>query len=178
MRVRIAFLAPLIVIAAVAIALGATAAGAAASTTTAVYSLNGSATMFGGSPIGCIDSCFPPSSTATGSASCSVCLPTGPVFGSFSLDLPTITTFPPSPCRIKTISGTLSISWDSGLVSTTAVNGRFIDDKPILTLEGSFGASDPVFPGDPLSIVLTNFPPSPCTTATNTVTGALTIATG
>jgi hypothetical protein len=148
----------------------------AAASTSAVYGLSGTATMYG-SPIGCVD-CLPASSTASGSASCSVCFPPGPVFGSFTLDLPTITTFPPSPCRVKTISGTLTISWDSGLVSTASVSGRFIDDKSILNLDGSFDTNDPVFPGDPLTIVLDNYPPSPCTTATNPVSGALTISTG
>lgn len=168
----------LAVTAAAAATLALTTAAAGAGTTSAVYSLTGSATMYGSAPLGCIDSCTPPSSTASGSASCSLCYLPGPLFGSFNLDLPTITTFPPSPCKIKTISGTLSISWDSGLVSSALVSGRFIDDKSILTLEGTFDATDPVFAGEPLAIVLTNYPPSPCTTATNTVSGALTISTG
>jgi hypothetical protein len=134
--------------------------------------------MYGSAPIGCLDSCFPASATATGDATCSVCYPLAPVFGSLSLDLPIITTFPPSPCKVKTISGTLSVSWDSSLVSTASVSGRFVDDKPILTLAGSFSATDPVFASHPLKIVLNNFPPSPCTTATNTISGALTISTG
>lgn len=166
---------PIVLLALTAATALAVAAAPAAASTGALYSLTGTATMYG-SPLGCID-CLPASATASGTASCSVCYPTDPVFGSFSLDLPTITTFPPSPCRAKTISGTLSITWDSGLVSSAPVSGRFIDDKPILTLEGSFFSSDPVLPGEPLAIALDNFPPSPCTTATNTVSGALTIRT-
>jgi hypothetical protein len=35
-----------------------------------------------------------------------------------------------------------------------------------------------VFAGEPLAIVLDNYPPSPCTSATSPVSGALTISTG
>jgi hypothetical protein len=157
---------------ALAVVLALPAAAGAASTTTVQYSLTGTATV---SPSTCIDCLF--SDTATGTATCSTCLAGDPAAGSFSLDLPTYTTHPPSPCRIKTISGTLSVAWDSGLTSAADVSGHFKDDKPTLILSGNFPATDPVFPSGPLEIVLNNFPPSPCTAATNTVTGTLDIST-
>jgi hypothetical protein len=160
----------LVVAAALAVVLLAPAGGGAASSSTTSYSLVGTATV---TPL-CLDCLF--SDTATGNATCSLCLPDKPNSGSFSLDLPSITTFPPSPCRIKTISGTLSVIWDSGQSSTVNVSGHFIDGKPIVTLSGKFDPSDSVYPSDLTKIILNNFPPSPCTGATIAVTGALTIS--
>jgi hypothetical protein len=159
----------LAVVAALAIALALPAAAGAATSTTVEYSLTGTATV---APSSCIDCLF--SDTATGAATCSLCSPDS---GSLSLDLPTFTAYPPSPCRIKAISGTLSVAWDSGLTSVAAVSGHFKDDKPILILSGNFSPTDPVFASDPLEIVLNNYPPSPCTAATNTVAGTLEIST-
>jgi hypothetical protein len=155
--------------AALAVALALPAAAGAAATTTVQYSLTGTATV---SPSTCIDCLF--SDTATGTATCGLCSPGS---GSLSLDLPTFTAYPPSPCRIKTISGTLSIAWDSSVTSAAVVSGHFKDDKPILILSGNFSPTDPVFPDDPLEILVNNYPPSPCTAATTTVTGTLEIAT-
>jgi hypothetical protein len=149
--------------------------GAGAVSATASYSLAGAATMTPGTGT-CLD-CLPPSAAATGTATCSVCLAGKPDSGSFSLDLRTIVVFPPSPCRIKRISGTLTVSWGTGQTSTVNVSGHLIDGKPILTLAGAFPASDTTFASDSLEFVLNNFPPSPCTAATNTVSGALTIST-
>jgi len=44
-------------------------------------------------------------SVTTGSASCSACQPGDPAAGNFTLSLPTITTYHPDACRIKTMSG-------------------------------------------------------------------------
>jgi len=175
MTVRSRTTAALLAVAAALVMMAAApAAGAAASPATAGYALSGTATMTPGTGF-CLD-CLPPSASATGTATCSLCLPGKPGAGTFTLDLPAITTHPPNPCRIKTISGPLSATWDTGQTSTATVSGRFIDGKPILTLTGTFSPADPIWPADPVDIVLTNFPPNPCTAAINTVTGDMAIS--
>jgi hypothetical protein len=150
-------------------------AGAAASTTV-VYSLAGTATMAPGTP-GCID-CAPASASSSGTATCSACRVGDPAGGTFSLSLTQIRLFPPNPCRVKTISGTLSVTWSDATTSTAAVSGHFTDDKPILTLTGTIDPSSTRFQAGPIRVVLNNHPPNPCSAATNAVTGALQIATG
>lgn len=122
----------------------------------------------------CIDGVGCPMS-ATGTVACNVCLEGKPSSGAFSLNL-TYTTHPPSPCKVKSVSGALSITWDNGLTSTAGVDGRFIDGKPILTLSGSFTALDPTFASAAFKAQLNNFPPNPCLAATNTISGLLAIS--
>lgn len=123
----------------------------------------------------CIDGVGCPMS-ATGTVACNVCMEGKPSSGAFSLNL-TYITHPPSPCKVKSVSGALSITWDNGLTSTAGVDGRFIDGKPILTFSGSFAASDPTFASAAFKAQLNNFPPNPCLAATNTISGLLAIST-
>lgn len=123
----------------------------------------------------CIDGVGCPMS-ASGTVACSVCTEGQPSSGAFSLNL-TFITHPPSPCKVKSVSGALSITWDNGLTSTASLDGRFIDGKPILTLSGSFSASDPTFASAAFKAQLNNFPPNPCLAATNTISGLLAIST-
>ena len=165
----------LVLAAAATVLLALPAGGAAASSTAVSYELAGTATTSGNLDSCTLDSCFF-SSTASGMATCSVCLSGKPSSGSFSLTASTVRTFPPNPCRIKSISYMLDVTWDTGQTSSAAVSGKFMDGKSILTLSGSFVASDPVYPSDPQKLVLNNFPPNPCTSATNAITGTMTIS--
>jgi len=157
-----------------AVALGAPAVGGAASSTTRTYSLSGTTTTTPGG--GCLD-CLAFSSVTTGSATCTACLPGDPAAGTFTLNLPTITTYQPNPCRIKTMSGTLIINWNNGTTSTAIVSGHFDQSQPILHLSGQFDVESLVqwsyeHPG----IAIPNFPTSPCVETTNPVSAALVIS--
>lgn len=153
----------------------APAAGGAASSTTRMYTVSGTTTSIPGG--GCLD-CLPFSSTTTGSATCSACLPGDPLGGTFTLSLPSITTYRPSRCLIKTISGTLRFTWFDGGSSTATVAGRFVDDKGILRLVGQFD-DEPFldWAGDQVGIVLNNYPSSPCVETVNPVSAVLVIST-
>jgi hypothetical protein len=170
-------LAGLLVLAAVlSIVLGVPATGGAAPSTTRMYSLSGTTTNTPGAPPGCFD-CPSFSSETTGSAFCSGCLPGDPISGSFTLDLPTITTYRPDDCRIKTISGTLQVIWDNGKSSTANIAGRFVDDKLTLHLSGSFDVSNfQQWSEEKLGIKLHNYPNTPCVQTTNPVSAALVIS--
>jgi len=111
---------------------------------------------------------------AQGTVSTASAPPGAPATGSFTLDISQVNAFPPSPCRAKTIAGTLRVSWTDGRTTSATVNGRFHDSKPILYLSGTTDASSTAFPPSPMNGVLVNFPPSPCVAATNAITGALT----
>jgi hypothetical protein len=126
-----------VLLAVLSIVLGVPSVGGATPSTTRVYSLSGTTTITPGGPPGCFD-CLAFSSVTTGSATCSACLPGDPISGSFTLSLPTITTYRPDPCRIKTISGTLQVIWDNGKSSTANMSGHFVDDKLTLHLTGTF----------------------------------------
>jgi hypothetical protein len=84
----------------------------------AVYNLDGTGTpLLTGSPCDVnSDTC----GTATGDVTC-----------------PSIRFSPTDPYRSLRVAGTLTITWDTGLVSTAAVSGRFIDGKPFLALSGA-----------------------------------------
>jgi hypothetical protein len=158
--------------AAVAIALVVPAGSGAATSNPVTYSLAGTATMAGNGFCTPENPCV---ASAGGSASCASNCAGRPAGGSFSLDLPTITTYS-NTCRIKKIRGTLTMLWDTSETSTANVSGHFIDSKPILTLSGTWPPG-PIFPSGPIKIVLNNFPPNPCTAATNAITGTLKIGT-
>jgi hypothetical protein len=68
------------------------------------------------------------------------------------------------------------MSWSDGTASTTTVSGKFRDSKT-LALAGTFSSTDPVNPNAAATILVNNFPPSPCVAATNSITGALQITT-
>src|SRR5205807_6028205 len=127
--------------------------------------LAGTATMAPATP-GCLD-CAPASATSSGTATCSACRPGDPAGGAFSLSLTQIRSFPPNPCRVKTISGTLSVTWSDATFSTAAVSGHFTDGKPIVALTGTVDPSSTRYSPDPIKVVLNNYPPNPCTAATN-----------
>jgi hypothetical protein len=156
--------------AAVAVVLSAPAA---ASATTADYQLVGTGTVTPG--LGCLD-CTPPTMDAAGTVACALCLPGKPESGTFSVAT-IVSTFPPSPCKVKGVTGTLQVLWSNGSVSTTSVSGKFRDSKT-LALAGTFFPTDLVFPTDPTKVTLNNYPPNPCTAATNAITGALAITVG
>jgi len=111
---------------------------------------------------------------AQGMVSTASAPPGAPASGIFTLGISQFSTFPPSPCRAKTVSGTLRVSWTDGRTTTATVNGRFHDSKPILYLSGTTDASSTAYPPSPMNSVLVNFPPSPCVAATNAITGTLT----
>jgi rRNA maturation protein Nop10 len=136
----------------------------------AVYNLNGTGTpLVTGSPCDITsDSC----GTAFGGVTCNVCVGL-PSTGNFRLTLPSIRFSPTDPYRSLRVAGTLTITWDTGLVSTAPVGGRFIDGKPFLALSGRFAPSDPYSPGDPYKILL-NWPDATSNTA---VDGSLAIST-
>jgi hypothetical protein len=68
---------------------------------------------------------------------------------------------PPSPCKVKTVTGTLDVSWADGKSSTASVGGKLRDSKA-MSLSGTFSSTDLNYPGLPAAILLNNFPPSPC----------------
>jgi len=112
---------------------------------------------------------------AQGTVSAASAPPGAPATGSFTLSISEINTFPPSPCRAKTVAGTLRISWTDGRTTTASVSGRFHDTKPVLYFSGTTDASSTAFPPGPSARgVLVNFPPNPCVAATNAITGTIT----
>jgi hypothetical protein len=141
--------------------------------TMVTYSLAGTATTNGS--FGCIDCLFV--MEASGTATCAACDPTDPISGAFDVSITTITSYPPSPCKVKSLGGELSVTWADGTTSSASVDGHFIDGKPILVLDGQYPPG-PIFGGDTFALVLNNFPPSPCLAATNPVSGTLTMNTG
>jgi hypothetical protein len=152
----------------VAIALGAPAAASASSVS---YSLAGTGTSI---PGGCLD-CQGPMMDASGTATCSVCVAGKPSSGDFTITLG-VQTYPPNPCKVKSVSGALDVTWSDGTTSTAALSGKFRDSKAF-ALAGTFGSTDPVYPGASATILLNNFPPSPCLAATSPIAGPLDIST-
>jgi len=144
--------------------------GGAAAEPFAVYNLDGTGTaLVTGSPCDVTtDTC----GTAIGDVTCNVCVGL-PSTGSFRLTLPSIRFAPTDPFRSLRVAGTLTITWDTGLVSTATVSGRFIDGKPFLALSGRFQPSDPYLPSDPHKI-LVNWPDVTSDTA---ISGSLAIST-
>jgi hypothetical protein len=145
---------------------------AAASATTFIYSLAGTGTA---TPGGCLD-CTGPTMDATGTATCSVCAPGKPESGTFTIKT-NVTTHPPSPCKLSSVSGTLEVIWSDASISNANVSGKLRDSKA-LALAGAFYPGDPTFPGDPMKVLLNNFPSRPCLAASNAITGTLAISTG
>jgi hypothetical protein len=125
-------------------------------------------------PGGCLD-CSGPVMGAFGTATCEACVAGEPTSGNFTITLG-VQTYPPSPCRVRSVAGTLEILWNDDSTSSATVSGKFRDSKA-LSLTGAFDAADAVYPGDPLKILLENFPSNPCLSATNPITGTLAIST-
>ena len=142
---------------------------AAASGTSASYDLAGTGTS---TPGGCLD-CQGPTMNASGTAACRVCLVGKPSSGTFTISL-AVETFPPNPCRVRSVFGTVDVSWTDGTTSMAAVSGKFRDSKA-LSVSGAFSPTDPAYPGLPAALVLNNFPPNPCVAANGPITGTLAI---
>jgi hypothetical protein len=117
----------------------------------------------------CLD-CLPPSMEATAATFCStLCPPNKPTSGEFTVSL-AVRTYPPSPCKVQSVTGTLDVAWSDGTTSSAAVTGRFRDSRT-LALSGAFPSTDAVYASDELTVLLDHFPPSPCVDATNAISG-------
>ncbi len=143
---------------------------AAASATSFTYSLAGTGTVIPG--CGGLD-CAPTTMDSTGTAECSVCAPGKPSGGTFNMET-VVRTYLSDPCKVKRVSGTLEVVWDNAAVSTANVSGKFRDSKA-LALGGAFLPSDPIYPTDPMKVLLNNYPPNPCVAASNAITGSMVI---
>ena len=110
----------------------------------------------------------------SGTATCSVCIDGKPASGDFAISL-VVQTFPPSPCKVKAVSGVLDMTWADGTTSSATVSGKFRDSKA-LSLAGTVSPTDAVYPSAPVTILLSNYPPSPCLAATNPITGTLALS--
>jgi hypothetical protein len=90
---------------------------------------------------------------------------------------PTITpSFRTSRCKVKSVGGTVQMTWNDGTTSTASVSGSSTTQKA-LALTGAFAATDPICAGEATTLLLDNFPPDPCSAATNPITGSLAIST-
>jgi hypothetical protein len=99
--------------------------------------------------------------------------PIHPATGTFSVRW-TITTFPPNPCKVKRLDGSLDVAWSDGTTSTATVSGRFVDGKSVLKFSGAVGATATSFSGYTVAGVFNGLPPNPCIAATSSITGGLT----
>jgi len=116
-----------------------------------------------------------PTSIAAFTANCVICAVGKPTEGHFSISLPRLQTFPNNRCKIKTVSGTLDISWDGGRTSRLNVSGRYLDGKPLLRLAGNFAVDDPAWPKATASLVLENYPADACVDVTNPIRATVVI---
>jgi hypothetical protein len=155
----------------VVVVFGAPAVASATSPSVS-FSLAGTGSSVPGG--GCLD-CLGPTMDVSGTATCSLCIAGKPTSGDFAISLGVVT-FPPSPCKVKSVSGTLRMTWDDGTTSSATVGGKLRDSKS-LSLSGTFSATDAVYPSAAATILLDNFPPNPCLAATNPITGTLAIST-
>jgi hypothetical protein len=154
---------------ALTVALAAPATSSAAVNTYLKY--DGIGETSPGSPPGCID-CSPPTMHADGIVECTVCIPGKPTSGTVSISL-IVTTARHNPCKVKRVSGTLEVAWNDGSISTGELGGKLRGSD--LKLAGAFYPSDPVYPVDPIKLLLNDFPPNPCVLASNAITGTMQI---
>jgi hypothetical protein len=112
---------------------------------------------------------------ATGTVNCDVCPPGAPSAGTVNISVETLTTFPSSPCRVKSVHGAFTVSWGDGTSTRATFDGRFRDGKPFLVFSGTVSSStNPyVSTGQPTKGDLSGFPPNPCVAATNPINGEL-----
>jgi hypothetical protein len=157
-----------------AIVLLAPAASAASTSTAVSYSLSGTATINPGAPPGCSD-VFGCRESASGSASCASNCAGKPPSGQFSILITTIATHPPSPCRVKRLSGSLSVTWSDETTSTAGISGKF-PGALLLKLTGTLDTGGVDYPPETIRVLLNNYPPSPCTAASSPITGTLRIS--
>jgi hypothetical protein len=75
------------------------------------------------------------------------------------------------------VSGTVEVAWSDGSISTASVSGKFRYSET-LKLAGVFFPSDPIYPSDPVRVLLNEFPPNPCVAGGNAVTGTMKITAG
>jgi hypothetical protein len=166
----------LLAIAATLIAVAAAPAVASAATASAIsasqtYSLAGTGSSV---PGGGGAYCQAPAMDAAGTAICSVCVAGKPASGDFAISL-VVLTFPPSPCKVKSVSGVLDMTWGDGTTSSATVSGKFRGSRA-LSLAGTFSPADAVYPSASVTILLSNYPPSPCLAATNPMAGTLALS--
>jgi hypothetical protein len=161
-----------------AILAAAPKATSAAASQAVTYDVSGTATINPAAPIDnplCgISDVFGCRMSAQGTVSNASAPAGAPTSGTFTLALSQINTFPPNPCRAKTVSGTLRVDWTDGRTTTASLSGRFHDTKPILYVSGTTDAGSTAYPPSPIRGGLVNFPPSPCDAATNSITGTIT----
>jgi hypothetical protein len=148
---------------------------AGASRRSVTYGLAGTVTVNPGAPPGCSDQFGCPAS-ASGGATCASNCTGKPPSGKFSILIKTVTTHPPSPCRVKRLSGSLSVTWSDATTSTAQISGKFTKSQ-VLKLTGRLDPGGVDYPPVPIRILLNNYPPSPCTAASSPITGTLRIST-
>jgi hypothetical protein len=174
MRVKRLFVKGVCVTVALAVVLLAPAVSAASASTAVSYSLSGTASVKPGGPPFCSDVFGCPES-ASGGASCASNCTGRPPSGQFSIQIPTITTHPPNPCRVKRLSGSLSVTWSDESTSTARISGKFAGSL-VLKLTGTLDPGGVDYPPEPIRILLNNYPPNPCTAASSQITGTLRIS--
>jgi hypothetical protein len=104
--------------------------------------------------------CVPPHTDFIGSGECEVCIEGKPTSGTVSIH--TLDTTAKRNCKIKRVSGTLEVNWNDGSTSTGELAGKPSGSR--LKLAGALYPVDPIFPSDPLKVVLNNYLPNPCVT--------------
>jgi hypothetical protein len=93
--------------------------------TSQTYSLAGTGSSVPGG--GCPD-CQAPTMAASGTATCSACIAGKPASGDFAISL-AVKTYPPSPCKVKAVSGVLDMTWGDGTTSSATINAKFRDRR-------------------------------------------------
>jgi hypothetical protein len=108
--------------------------------------------------------------TYTGAGACSAgCVRFPPGLLDVTVNFSVARTFPPSPCRMKSGTGTLAVSWPDD-PTLPAAQGTFTfnaHDSHAVVFAGSITSSSlsVVLPGEAIGGLVT-FPPSPCTGGT------------
>jgi hypothetical protein len=173
MRIRRLVVNGVFVTVALALVLLSPAASGASASKAVSYGLAGTATFNPGVRF-CTDTFGCPAS-ASGSATCASNCTGRPPSGEFSIEITSVITHPPSPCRVKSLSGSLSVTWSDATVSTAQVKGKFTKSQG-LKLTGGLDPGNPDYPPEPIRILLSYHPPSPCMAASSPITGTLSIS--
>ena len=93
--------------------------------------------------------------------------PAGPLDATLAFSV--VSTFPPSPCRMKTGTGTLDLSWpgDHGLPTAHGTFTFKARDSRVVEFSGSITSSTlAVLPAGDALLGFVTHPPSPCTGGT------------
>jgi hypothetical protein len=161
----------LLALGALAALVGAPAASEAAASNGLTYSIEGTAAV-SPSPFNYCTDVYGCPMSDSGTATLFPPDPVHPATGTFSVRW-TINTFPPNPCKVKRLDGTLDVTWSDGATSTAAVSGKFVDGKSVLKFSGAVGAATG-FSGYTVAGIFIGHPPNPCIAATSSITGGLT----